>query len=92
MVVGVVRSSLIRARIRATASIKLISCQVRVELSMLASLTDLSENLLAGKVEQLVGGNRRDGLLGVAHSVKPSAVKPGPAEPSDGVVFGGLFI
>lgn len=44
--------------------------------------------MLAGEFEQLVGGNRRYGLLEVAHGLKPSSIKPGLAEPRDGVILG----
>ena len=56
--------------------------------SGLPALIYLVEHLLACKVEELVGGDRRDGLLEIAHGIKPSAVKPGLAEPSDGVILG----
>lgn len=56
--------------------------------SGLPTLIELAEHLFAGKVEQLVGGNRRDGLLKVAHGLKPSSVQPGLAEPRDGVILG----
>lgn len=77
------RCSSASATISATASARLISFQVRVGLGMLAALIELAEHLLAGQLEQFVGGNRRDGLLEVAHGIKPRAIQPGLAEPSD---------
>lgn len=68
------RCSAIKALIRTKASTRLISCQRRDDLPMAAALIYLSEHLLAGKVEQFAGGNRRNGLLEVAHGVKSSAV------------------
>ncbi|POG01162.1 hypothetical protein BGP84_00665 [Pseudomonas putida] len=81
------RCNSVSAAISAKASARLINCQVRVDLPTLAALVDLAEYLFAGQLEQLVDGNRRDGLLEVAHGVKPSAVQPGMAEPSDGVML-----
>ena len=82
------RSSSASAAISATASARLISCQVRVDLPTLAALVELAEHLLASQFKQFGAGNRRNGLLEVAHGLKSSAVQPGLAEPSDGAMLG----
>ncbi|MBV4492268.1 hypothetical protein [Pseudomonas oryzicola] len=70
------------------AKIKLTSCQMRVALCTLAALVELAQYLFASQIEQFVCGNRPDGLLEVAHGVKPGAVQPGLAEPSGCIVLG----
>lgn len=85
---AMLRYSLTKVAISARVSARLISCQVRVELGMLTAFVELAVHLFLGKFKQIVGGYWRDRLLAVAHGVKPSAVQPGLAEPSDGVVLG----